>query len=37
VGFVQNHDKTTVFAFNIKGDGANGVEAKRIAFEYLKR
>ena len=37
VGFVQNHDKTTVFAFNIKGDGANGVEAKKIALEYLKR
>ncbi len=37
VGFVQNHDKTTVFAFNIKGEGANGVEAKRIALEYLKR
>ncbi|MDP2893928.1 MAG: penicillin-binding transpeptidase domain-containing protein [Sulfurimonas sp.] len=37
VGFVQNHDKTTVFAFNIKGEGANGLEAKRIALEYLKR
>jgi len=37
VGFVQNHDKTTVFAFNIKGEGANGVEAKKIALEYLKR
>jgi len=36
VGFMQNHDKTTVFAFNIKGEGANGAEAKKIAFEYLK-
>ena len=36
VGFLQNHDKTTVFAFNIKGEGANGVEAKKIALEYLK-
>ncbi|MGE4419281.1 MAG: penicillin-binding transpeptidase domain-containing protein [Sulfurimonas sp.] len=37
VGFVQNRDKTTVFAFNIKGEGANGAEAKKIALEYLKR
>ncbi|MDK9693940.1 MAG: penicillin-binding transpeptidase domain-containing protein [Sulfurimonas sp.] len=37
VGFVQNHDKTAVFAFNIKGDGANGVEAKKIALEYLEK
>ncbi|TKI70945.1 class D beta-lactamase [Sulfurimonas crateris] len=37
VGFVQNSDNTTVFAFNIKGDGANGLEAKRVALEYLKR
>ncbi len=36
VGFVQNHDNIAVFAFNIKGDGANGVEAKKIALEYLK-
>ncbi len=37
VGFVQNRNKTTVFAFNIKGEGANGAEAKKIALEYLKR
>lgn len=37
VGFVQSHDTTTVFAFNIKGEGANGAEAKKIALEYLKR
>ncbi|MDD3443708.1 MAG: penicillin-binding transpeptidase domain-containing protein [Sulfurimonas denitrificans] len=37
VGFVRNNDKTTVFAFNIKGDGASGAEAKRVALEYLKR
>ncbi len=37
VGFEQNRDKATVFAFNIKGDGANGAEAKKIALEYLKR
>ncbi|PNV83180.1 MAG: class D beta-lactamase [Sulfurimonas sp.] len=37
VGFVQNRDKTTVFAFNIKGEGANGAKAKKIALEYLKR
>ncbi|OHE10999.1 MAG: hypothetical protein A2513_00575 [Sulfurimonas sp. RIFOXYD12_FULL_33_39] len=37
VGFMQNHDKTTVFAFNIKGESANGTEAKKIALEYLKR
>lgn len=37
VGFIQNHDNSTVFAFNIKGDGANGAEAKRVALEYLKR
>ena len=36
VGFLQNYDKTIVFAFNIKGDGANGAEAKKIALEYLK-
>lgn len=37
VGFLQNRDKTTVFAFNIKGEGASGAEAKKIALEYLKR
>lgn len=37
VGFVQESGKTTVFAFNIKGEGANGAEAKRVALEYFKR
>jgi beta-lactamase class D len=36
VGFVEKDGKTKVFAFNIKGEGANGVEAKRIAVEYLR-
>lgn len=35
VGFVEHHD-TTVFAFNIKGDGASGAKAKAIALEYFK-
>lgn len=36
VGFVEDKGGTKVFAFNIKGDGANGVEAKKIAIKYLK-
>jgi beta-lactamase class D len=36
VGFVENGGRTKIFAFNIKGNGANGAEAKRIATEYLK-
>ena len=36
VGFLKQNNKTEVFAFNIKGDGANGTEAKKIALEYLK-
>ncbi len=36
VGFVEDVGGTKVFAFNIKGDGANGVEAKKIAIKYLK-
>ncbi len=36
VGFLQKQNTTTVFAFNIKGDGASGSEAKRIALEYVK-
>lgn len=35
VGFVENGQNTKVFAFNIKGDGANGAEAKRIALDYF--
>lgn len=36
VGFVEDAGGTKVFAFNIKGNGANGVEAKKIAIKYLK-
>lgn len=36
VGFTKDGKKTEVFAFNIKGEGASGLEAKRIAFEYIK-
>jgi beta-lactamase class D len=36
IGFVEHHKKVEVFAFNIKGEGASGLEAKRIAFEYIK-
>ncbi len=36
VGFIENKENTRVFAFNIKGDGANGTEAKRIALEYFR-
>ncbi len=37
VGFMQHNNNMTVFAFNIKGEGASGAEAKRVALEYLKR
>ena len=36
VGFVEEGGNMKVFAFNIKGEGANGAEAKKIAIEYLK-
>ena len=36
VGFSQEPQSTKVFAFAVKGKGASGVEAKRIALEYLK-
>jgi len=36
VGFAQEPQSTKVFAFALKGKGASGVEAKRIALEYLK-
>lgn len=36
VGFIERDDDTQVFAFQIRGDGANGAEAKKIALEYLK-
>lgn len=36
IGFTKYGKKTEVFAFNIKGEGASGLEAKRIAFKYIK-
>lgn len=36
VGFVDVPQSTKVFAFALRGKGASGVEAKRIALEYLK-
>lgn len=36
VGFVEKDGNVKLFAFNIKGDGANGALAKKIAVEYLK-
>jgi len=35
VGFIEANT-SKVFAFNIKGDGASGVKAKRIALDYFK-
>ena len=37
VGFTQEPQSTKVFAFALKGKGANGVEAKRVAMEYLQK
>lgn len=37
VGFIELNHATKVFAFNIKGNGASGAEAKRIAIDYLKK
>lgn len=37
IGFVERGENTQVFAFEIRGDGANGAEAKKIAIEFLKR
>lgn len=34
VGFIERHDDTQVFAFQIRGEGANGAEAKQIVQEY---
>lgn len=36
VGFVEDANSTRVFAFNIRGEGANGVEAKKITLNYFK-
>lgn len=35
VGFVEDDNATKVFAFTIRGDGANGMEAKNIGLHYL--
>lgn len=37
VGFVEDSNVAKVFAFNIRGEGASGVEAKKIALDYLKQ
>jgi beta-lactamase class D len=37
VGFIERYDNTQVFAFQIRGEGANGAEAKKIALEYFKK
>ncbi|MDD5052873.1 MAG: penicillin-binding transpeptidase domain-containing protein [Sulfuricurvum sp.] len=35
VGFVEEANSTKAFAFNIRGEGANGSVAKKIALDYL--
>ncbi|WP_310439755.1 penicillin-binding transpeptidase domain-containing protein [Sulfuricurvum sp.] len=35
VGFVKHHEHVKVFAFQIRGEGSNGAEAKKIALQYL--
>ncbi len=35
VGFIEWNDTVKVFAFQIRGEGANGAEAKKIALQYL--
>ena len=37
VGFVERGDVSQVFAFQIRGSGANGAEAKKIAIDFLKQ
>lgn len=36
VGFIERDDTVKVFAFQIRGEGANGAEAKKIALEFWK-
>ena len=36
VGFIERDDTVKVFAFQIRDEGANGAEAKKIVFKYLK-
>ncbi|MGD9970108.1 MAG: penicillin-binding transpeptidase domain-containing protein [Sulfuricurvum sp.] len=35
VGFTESGDAVRTFAFQIRGEGANGAEAKRIALDYF--
>lgn len=35
VGFIEKGSTTKVFAFQIRGEGANGVEAKKIVMHYF--
>lgn len=35
VGFIDEADMIKTFAFQIRGKGANGAEAKKIALEYI--
>ncbi len=37
VGFTQTPEETRVFAFNIKGEGADGSQAKKIVLKYLEQ
>ena len=37
IGFIEEGNATKVFVFNIRGDGANGVEAKNIALRFLQK
>lgn len=36
VGFIERDDTVKVFAFQIRGEGANGAEAKKIAVKFWK-
>jgi beta-lactamase class D len=36
VGFIERDDTIKVFAFQIRGEGANGAEAKKIAIVFWK-
>lgn len=36
IGFIERGDTIKVFSFQIRGEGANGVEAKKIATQFLK-
>jgi len=36
VGFIERDDNIQVFTFQIRGEGANGAEAKKIAIKFWK-